>query len=117
MIEKNWKSKVLYILGLERNNNRKKLQQTVSYVKIKIQRVASHDDLKKWEDRMLEKAKCWNKFCLGVCDDHELRAVYVVKEDNEENIYLTTLCEDCIKETADYGLLVNEKHLILDHHK
>ena len=52
---------------------------------------------------MLEKAKCWNEFCLGVWDDHELRAVFVVKEDNEENIYLTTLCEDCIKETADYG--------------
>jgi len=89
----------------------------VSYVKIKIQPVASHDDLKKWENRMLEKVKCWNKFCLGVCDEQELRAVHVTKEGDEENTYLTTLCEDCIKETADYGILVNEKHLMLDSHK
>ena len=89
----------------------------MSYVKIKIQCVASHDDLKRWEDRMLEKAKCWNKFCLGVCDEQELRAVHVTKEGDEENTYLTTLCEDCIKETADYGILVNEKHLMLDSHK
>ena len=89
----------------------------MGYVKIQIKDVGSPEDLQRWEDHMLEKAKCWNKFCLGVCDDQELRAVCVVKEDNEENIYLTTLCEDCIKETADYGLLVNEKHLIFDHHK
>lgn len=89
----------------------------MSYVKIKIQSVASHDDLKQWADRMLEKPKCWNKFCLGFCDDQELRAVHVTKEGDEENTYLTTLCEDCIRETADYGILVNETHLMLDHHK
>ena len=43
-----------------------------------------------------------------------MRAVHVVKEDNPEIIYLTTLCEDCIKTTADYGVLVNEKHLIVE---
>lgn len=36
----------------------------MGYVKIKIKSVASRDDLKLWEDRMLEKAKCWNKFCF-----------------------------------------------------
>ena len=86
---------------------------TMAYVKIKINDVASPDDLTRWEDRMLEKAKCWNKFCLGLYSEHELRAVHVVKEDNEDT-FLTTLCEDCIKTTADYGVLVNEKHLILD---
>ena len=75
--------------------------------------VASRYDLQKWENHMLEKAKCWNKFCLGLCDEHELRAVYVTKEGNEEMSFLTTLCEDCIKTTADYGVLVNEKHLIV----
>jgi len=45
-----------------------------------------------------------------------LRAVHVFKEGDEESTYLTTLCEDCIKETASYGLLVNENHLILDSH-
>lgn len=86
-------------------------------VKIKIKSVASRDDLKLWEDSMLEKAKCWNKFCFGLCSDHELRAVHVFKEGDEETTYLTTLCEDCIKETASYGLLVNENHLILDSHQ
>ena len=86
-------------------------------VRIKIQDVASQDDLQRWEDRMLEKAKCWNKFCLGLCDEHELRAVHVVKEENEELSFLTTLCEDCIKTTADYGLLVNENHLIVETHR
>ena len=85
----------------------------MGYVKIKIMNVASRYDLQKWENHMLEKAKCWNKFCLGLCDEHELRAVYVTKEGNEEMSFLTTLCEDCIKTTADYGVLVNEKHLIV----
>lgn len=37
---------------------------------------------------MLEKAKCWNKYCLGLCGEHELRAVHVVKEGNENNLFL-----------------------------
>ena len=85
----------------------------MGYVKIKIQKTASHDDVQKWEDRMLEKAKCRNKFCLGLYGENELRAVHVVKEGNEEHLFLTTLCEDCIKTTADYGVLVNENHLIV----
>ena len=63
---------------------------------------------------MLEKAKCWNKFCLGLYAENELRAVHVAKEGNEDLSFLTTLCEDCIKTTADYGVLVNEKHLIVE---
>ena len=89
----------------------------MGYVRIKIHKVASQDNLQKWEDRMFEKAKCWNKFCLGLCDEHELRAVHVTKEENDELTFLTTLCEDCIKTTADYGVLVNEKHLIVDTHR
>lgn len=77
----------------------------MGYVRIKIQKVASQDDLQRWEDHMLEKAKCWNKFCLGLCGEHELRAVHVVKEENEELSFLTTLCEDCIKTTADFPSL------------
>ena len=77
-------------------------------------KTSSQEGLQRWEERMLEKAKCWNKFCLGLCNEHELRAVHVVKEGNEDNTFLTTLCEDCIKNTADYGLLVNDKHLFLD---
>ena len=77
-----------------------------------------------WKDYELldcgggEKLERWDKFCFGLCSDHELRAVHVFKEGDEETTYLTTLFEDCIKETASYGLLVNENHLILDsHHK
>ena len=86
----------------------------MGYVKIRIQITASQEDLQRWEDHMLEKAKCWNKFCFGLCDEHELRAVYVTKEGNEEMTFLTTLCEDCIKTTVDYGVLVNDKHLIVE---
>jgi hypothetical protein len=50
----------------------------MGYVKIKIQKTASHDDMQRWEDRMLEKAKHWNKFCIGLYDENELRAVHVV---------------------------------------
>ena len=88
----------------------------MGYVKIKIQQTASRDDLQKWEDRMLEKAKCWNKFCLGIYDDNELRAVSVIKEGYEENTYLTTLCDDCIKSSQDYDTLINETHLMVEPH-
>ena len=42
--------------------------------------------MRDWEDRMQEKAKCWNKFCLGLCDDQELQAVHVTKEGDEEQL-------------------------------
>ena len=86
----------------------------MGYVRIKIQKTARREDLQKWEENMLEKAKCWNKFCLGICSENELQAVYVAKDGNDENLFLTTLCEDCIRIATDYGLLVNEKHLILE---
>lgn len=88
----------------------------MGYVKIKIQKVASQDDLQRWEDRMLEKAKCWNKFCLGIYGENELRAVQVIKEGDDNNVYLTTLCEDCIKSSKDFEALVNESHLIVEPH-
>lgn len=83
-------------------------------VKVEIKSVADHEDLQRWEDHMLEKAKCWNQFCFGLYSDHEIRAVHVEKENNSENTYLTTLCEDCIKNTANYGILVNDKHLMVE---
>lgn len=88
----------------------------MGYIKIKIKSVASLEDLQKWEDRMLEKAKCWNKFCLGIYGEHELRAVRVLKEGDDDNTYLTTLCEDCIKTTTNDNLLVNDSHLIIEPH-
>ncbi len=63
---------------------------------------------------MQEKPKCWNKFCLGLCCENEIRAVHVIKEENDDNVFLTTLCEDCVKETADYGILVNDSHMIVE---
>ncbi len=86
----------------------------MSYESIKIKKVGSPDDLKRWEERMLEKPKCWNKFCLGLCSEHEVRAVHVQKEGDSEHTYITTLCEECIKDTADYGILVNDNHLMLE---
>ncbi len=86
----------------------------MGYVKIQIKDVASSDDLKRWEEHMLEKAKCWNNFCLGICVENEMRAVHVIKELNTDIVYLTTLCEDCIKETSANDILVNEKHLMVE---
>lgn len=63
---------------------------------------------------MLEKAKCWNKFCLGIYGEHEMRAVNVFKEGESDTIYLTTLCEDCVRDTAAHDVLVNEKHLMIE---
>ena len=37
-----------------------------------------------------------------------------VKEDNADTTYLTTLCEDCIKYTRSYGVLVKEKYLMVE---
>lgn len=86
----------------------------MGYVQIKIKDFASREDLQKWEDRMLEKAKCWNNFCLGIYGENELRAVHVAKEGEPDTMHLTTLCEDCIKEAASHDILVNEKHLMIE---
>ena len=88
----------------------------MGYVQIKVLKTASQEDLKRWEDHMLEKAKCWNNFCLGIYAEHELRAVHVVKEDESEVVYLTALCEDCIKDIDTHDVLVNEKHLMVESH-
>lgn len=86
----------------------------MGYVKIKIKEVGSSEDLRRWEEHMLEKAKCWNKFCFDCYSENEVRAVRVMKEEESTGTYLTTLCEDCIRTDADYGILINEKHLMLD---
>jgi len=89
----------------------------MGYVQVKVLKTASQEDLKRWEDHMLEKAKCWNQFCDGLYSENEIRAVYVVKEDNADITYLTTLCEDCIKYTRSYGVLINEKYLMIEPRK
>lgn len=85
--------------------------------KIEIKSVAGRDDLQRWEDNMLVKAKCWNQFCDGLYGENEIRAVHVVKEENADTTYLTTLCEDCIKYTRSYGILVKEKYLMVETQK
>lgn len=89
----------------------------MGYVKIKIKDVVTPEDLYRWEDLMFEKAKCWNKFCLGLYVEHELRAVQVIKDGYEDETFLTTLCEDCIRNTAEFGVLVNDNHLIVETHR
>ena len=86
----------------------------MGYTNIKIKSVAKLEDLQRWEEHMLEKAKCWNSFCLGIYSEHELRAVYVVKEGEPDIVYITTLCEDCIKDMAAHDILVDEKHLMIE---
>jgi hypothetical protein len=82
--------------------------------RIEIKSVAEREDLQRWEDHMLEKAKCWNQYCDGLYSEIEIRAVHVVKEENKNFTYLTTLCEDCIKYTRSYGILVKEKYLMVE---
>ena len=86
-------------------------------VNIEIKNVAAREDIQRWEDHMLVKAKCWNQFCDGLYCENEIRAVHVVKEDNADTTYLTTLCEDCIKYTRSYGVLVKEKYLMREPRK
>ena len=89
----------------------------MSEVNIEIKSVANCEDLERWEDHMFIKAKCWNQFCDGLYSENEIRAVHVVKEENAGVAYLTTLCEDCIKYTRSYGILVKEKYLMIEQRK
>ena len=89
----------------------------MSEIHIKIINVADREDLQRWEGHMLVKAKCWNQFCDGLYGENEIRAVHVVKEDNSNFTYLTTLCEDCIKYTRSYGVLVREEYLMVEPRK
>ncbi len=82
--------------------------------RIEIKGVAEREDLQRWEDHMLEKAKCWNQYCDCLYSENEIRAVQVRKEDNPKYTYPTTLCEDCIKYTRSYGVLVKEKYLMVE---
>ena len=66
---------------------------------------------------MLEEAKCWNKFCLGIYGENELQAVCVVKEGDSDIIHVTTLCDDCIKDSEIHEILVNENYLMVASHK
>ena len=92
-------------------------QHDMHEVIIEIKNVADREDLQRWEDHMLVKAKCWNQFCDGLYSENEIRAVHVVKEHNADITYLTTLCEDCIRYTRSYGVLVKEKYLMIEPRK
>jgi len=89
-------------------------KNNMAEVNIEIKSVADREDLQRWEDHMQAKAKCWNQFCDGLYSEYEIRAVHVVKEENVDTTYLTTLCEDFIKYTRSYGVLVDEKHLMVE---
>ena len=86
-------------------------------VNIEIKNVAAREDIQRWEDHMLVKAKCWNQFCDGLYSENEIHAVHVVKEEYADVTYLTTLYEDCIKYTRSYGVLVKEKYLMIEPRK
>ena len=92
-------------------------QHDMHEVNIEIKNIAAREDIQRWEDHMLVKAKCWNQFCDGLYSENEIRAVHVVKEENIDTAYLTTLCEDCIKYTRCYGILVKEKYLMVEPRK
>ena len=81
-------------------------------VNIEIKNVAAREDIQRWEDHMLVKAKCWNQFCDGLYTENEIRAVHVVKEDNTDTTYLTTLCEDLEINAAD----IEDKLAAIDYH-
>ena len=85
--------------------------------RIEIKCVAKREDLQRWEDHMLEKAKCRNQYCDGLYSENEIHAVHVVKEENADITYLTTLCEDCIKYIRSYGVLVKEQYLMVESRK
>lgn len=86
----------------------------MSEASIEIKEVTEREDLQRCEVHMLEKAKLWNQYCDGLYSENEVRAVHVVKEENPDLTYLTTLCEDCIKYTRSYGILVKEKYLMVE---
>lgn len=44
----------------------------MGYVQVKVLKTASQEDLKRWEDHMLVKAKCWNQFCDGLYSENEI---------------------------------------------
>ena len=106
----------MHILTVPKNDSFA-ITNNMSEVNIEIKNVAAREDIQRWEDHMLVKAKCWNLFCDGLYCENEIRAVHVVKEDNADITYLTTLCEDCIKYTRSYGVLVKEKYLMIEPRK
>ena len=86
----------------------------MSEATIEIKGVAAREDIQRWENKMLEKAKCWNQYCDGIYSENEIRAVHVVKVEKPDCTYLTTLCEDCIRYIRSYGVLVNEQYLMVE---
>lgn len=87
----------------------------MGYVKIKIIEKGTEQDLQRWKEHMLEEPQCWNKFCFGCLDEECISAVFVKGED-DNNIYLTTLCSECIEKNPSYGILINANHMIVETH-
>lgn len=86
----------------------------MGYVKIKVIENGTAEDLQRWKEHMLEEPKCWNKFCFGCYEKDDLKAVHVIKVDNQTSSYITTLCTDCVSEKSNNDILVNESHLMVE---
>ena len=80
----------MHILTVPKNDSFA-ITNNMSEVNIEIKGVANREDLQKWEDHMLIKAKCWNQFCDGLYSENEIRAVHVVKEGNADVTVSTQL--------------------------
>ncbi len=86
----------------------------MSYVKVKVLEIGTKDDLKYWEAQMLQKGKCWNKFCIGGYTKEELVGVHVCVEDKPEERYLVPLCTECCRTNDLNDVLVNKDHLLIN---
>ncbi len=86
----------------------------MSYVKVKVLEIGTIEDLKYWEGQMLQKGKCWNKFCIGGYANEELVGVHVCLEDKTEERYLVPLCTECCRTKDLNDVLVNKDHLLID---
>ncbi len=86
----------------------------MDYVKVKVVEVGTKDDLKFWEQQMLQKGKCWNKFCIGGYTNEELVGVHVCIGDNIEERYLVPLCKECCRTNDLDDILVNRDHLLIE---
>ena len=85
----------------------------MAYVEVKIIRKGTEQDLQQWKEHMLEEPKCWNRFCFECYSKEELCAVHVSKEGNSDYYYITTLCYDCLQHKTSYGILVDEKYMMV----
>ena len=86
----------------------------MGYVRVRVIEKGDKEDLLRWKNHMLEEPKCWNKFCFDCYEKEELHATRVIKEGNESDTYIITLCEDCTNKIDNHDILVNENHLMVE---